>query len=223
MLMRKAAERTLHTALRLLARRSSDTGLLRLGSSYGGWWVPKEVLVPGAVAYCGGAGEDITFEEALAARGLKVRTFDPTPRAIAFVERRRVPGDFRLVPIGWWDKKAELRFYAPRDPTHVSHSLLNLHSTSDYFDAPVDTVPALVRELGDDHIDILKVDIEGAEHRVIGSLTRSTLRPAVLCVEFDLRRGVPATLGRLHRAGYKVAKVEQWNVTFVRRRRRVCG
>lgn len=179
--------------------------------------MPKEALVPGAVAYCGGAGEDISFEEALTARGLKVRAFDPTPRAIAFVEGRRVAGDFRLVPVGWWDKKAELRFYAPRDPTHVSHSVLNLQSTSDYFDAPVDTVPALAQALCDDRIDILKVDIEGAEHRVLGSVMRSALRPAVLCVEFDRRRGVPTTLGRLYRAGYTVAKVEQWNLTFVRR------
>lgn len=210
------AERVLHTTLRLLAG-SSDAGLVRLGSGYGGWWVPQEALVPGAVAYCGGAGEDISFEEALAGRGLKVRAFDPTPRAIAFVEARGVVGDFRFLPIGWWDEKTELRFYAPRDPAHVSHSVLNLQSTSDFFDASVDTVPALAQQLGDEHIEILKMDIEGAEHRVIGSLTRSELRPTALCVEFDRRGGVPATLGRLYRAGYRVAKVERWNVTFVRR------
>jgi FkbM family methyltransferase len=215
--IRSIAEQLLLGVLQLLARSANGRKLTRLGSGHFGWWVPEDALVPGAVAYCGGAGEDISFDEALAERGLRVRTFDPTPRAIEFVESRQVAGDFRFLPIGWWDEETKLRFYAPRNPLHVSHSALNLQSTSDYFDASVDTVAALAWKLGDDRIDVLKMDIEGAEHRVIRSVLRSELRPAVLCVEFDRRRGVPATLYRLHSAGYRIAKVEQWNVTFVRR------
>jgi hypothetical protein len=35
------------------------------GSDYGGWWVPTADVKPDVVAYCAGAGEDITFDLAL--------------------------------------------------------------------------------------------------------------------------------------------------------------
>jgi FkbM family methyltransferase len=207
----------LSEVLRLLARpRSND--LVRLGSDYGGWWVPRGVLFNGAVAYCAGAGEDITFDLELQARGLQVTTFDPTPRAIAHVAE--YGKGIRFIPTGWWDKEDELRFYAPKDSKHVSHSAVNLQRTATYFIAPVKTVAALAAELGDDHVDIIKMDIEGAEKRVIGSLLKDGPLPKVLCVEFDPPQpllGILREIQLLKRHGYQTAKIERWNVTFIRR------
>ena len=178
----------------------------------------QRALSPGAVAYCAGAGEDITFDLALRALGLEVTTFDPTPRAIAHVAEH---GEgIRFVPTGWWDKEDELRFYAPKISEHVSHSAVNLQMTATYFVAPVTTVAALAAELGDDHVDIIKMDIEGAEKRVIASLLRDGPRPTVLCVEFDPPQplfGILREIRVLKRHGYQTAKIERWNVTFVRR------
>ena len=53
------------------------------------------------------------------------------------------------------------------------------------FTAKVDTLRKLMDDLGDNHIDVLKVDIEGAEHRVIEYFVADGVRPVVLCVEFD--------------------------------------
>jgi FkbM family methyltransferase len=206
--------------LRLLLR-PSGSGLIRLGSEYGGWWVPEDALKPGAIAYCAGAGEDITFDVALRERGLSVTVFDPTPRAIEYVEALGVVGDgLRLVAVGWWDEKTELRFYAPRNPAHVSHSALNLQGTDSYFTAPVDTIAGIAHELGDERIDIVKMDIEGAETRVIRSMLDLGPQPSVLCVEFDQPqpfRGILTAARNLRAAGFRAAKVEGWNVTFVHR------
>lgn len=60
--------------------------MVRLGSDGCGWWVPKAVVRPRAIAYCAGAGEDISFDLELHRRGLTVVTIDPTPRAIAHVD-----------------------------------------------------------------------------------------------------------------------------------------
>jgi FkbM family methyltransferase len=55
-----------------------------------------------------------------------------------------------------------------------------LQGTSAYFIAPVQPVHKLMAELGDDHVDIIKMDIEGAEYRVLESLLASGPLPTVL-------------------------------------------
>jgi FkbM family methyltransferase len=193
---------------------------VRLGSSYGGWWVPRSALEEGGVAYCAGAGEDVTFDLALHAAGFHVRTFDPTPRAIAHVESVR-PRDakFVFVPTGWWESETTLRFYAPRDADHVSHSAVNLQHTDEYFVAAVKTVAEHARDIGDSRIDLIKMDVEGAETRVIRSLLEHGPLPRVLCVEFDQPQpflGVVAAIRALRSSGYRVAKIDRWGFTFVR-------
>ncbi len=204
--------------LRLLVRPIERGDLVRLGSEYGGWWVPRSVLRSDAVAYCAGAGEDISFDLALLQRGLRVTVFDPTPRAIAYV-RSHDPGTagFRFEPVGWWDSEDELKFYAPRDPSHVSHSAVNLQATSDYFLAPVEPVHSAMVRLGDDHVDLIKMDIEGAEYRVIDSLLTVGPRPDVLCVEFDQPQPAGRTISairKLQAEGYALNRIEGWNFTF---------
>ncbi len=213
-------------ARRVVKRRLTCTpraDLCRLGSPGAGWWVPESSIKPGAVAYCAGAGEDITFDLALLDRGCRVTTFDPTPRAIEHVRRSApVEPGFRFEPVGWWDADDEIRFYAPRNSSHVSHSALNLQGTSEFFTAPVRRVDHLMAELGDDHVDLIKMDIEGAELRVIPALLRHGPLPDVLCVEFDQPqplRSLVETVRALQDAGYDLNEIERWNFTFSRSRR----
>lgn len=219
-LRRKLLGATRRLALR---HRPPRTGLdlEKIGSDYGGWVVPTGWIDDTWVCYCGGVGEDITFDLGLIERfGCDVYAFDPTPRAIAHVaERASAEPRFHLRPVGLWSEDATLRFYAPRDPTHVSHSALNLQRTDDYFEAPCRSLPSLMRELGHDHIDLLKIDIEGAEHRVVRSMLAAGIRPTVLCLEID--QPVRAwtfwrTIRRIRSTGYDLVAVDHWNLTFVR-------
>ena len=200
-------------------RPSKTADLVRLGSDLCGWWLPESILRPGALAYCVGAGEDISFDLALHDRGMHVVTIDPTPRAQTHVKAVAPKSDrFAFVPVGLWDTATELRFYYPRDPTAAACSILNLQRTSEYFTAKVNTLRKLMDDLGHNHIDVLKVDIEGAEHRVIESFIADGIRPEVLCVEFDqpvpLRR-VLRSIRLVQRSGYRLVRIELWNYTFV--------
>jgi FkbM family methyltransferase len=195
--------------------------LIRLGSELCGWWVPAQVAAPGAVAYCAGAGEDITFDLALLARGCSVTTLDPTPRAVAYVKSLLIQDErFRFVPVGVWSEEdAELPFYAPRNPSSSNVSAVNLHGTSDYILARVKPVQTLMTEFGDTHIDILKLDIEGAEYRVLESLLESGPLATVLCVEFDQPQPPSETIRMVRKilgAGYELVHIEFYNYTFVR-------
>lgn len=205
---------------RATIRPDEQVDLVRAGSSYGGWWIPPRLLAPGVVAYCVGAGEDITFDRALHDAGCTVRTFDPTPRAIAHVEKEAPRSDrFTFRPIGLWSSDTEIRFYAPRVPGHVSHSAVNLYGTDNYFVAPVRTLRSLMRESGDEHIDLLKMDVEGAEVAIIDALAEDRApTPSVLCVEFDQPqplRNIRRSIGQLHSLAYRLVKVDGWNYTFV--------
>ncbi len=181
----------------------------RLGSAYGGWVVPKGVLNSKSVCYCAGAGEDISFDLLLAEKyECEVHIFDPTPRAVehfkkaesAMRQRKAMsiyngawaypatPKVLEMVQFhewGIWDRDSVLRFYTPADPSHVSHSAVNLQKTDQYFEAQVYSTQQLMGKLGHQQIDMLKIDIEGAEYTVMNNLLSEGLYPKILCVEFD--------------------------------------
>lgn len=206
--------------VRLRSRVVRRPGLVRLGSEQCGWWVPDEAATAGTVAYCAGAGEDISFDLALLDRGCVVRTFDPTPRAIAHVEALGVEDpSFAFIPVGWWTEPGELRFYLPRDGRQPDLSLVNLQGTAEFVYGKVDRVATLMAELGDARVDVVKLDIEGAEYAVLDDLLRNGPLPAVLCVEFDQPAPPARTIDmvdRLDAAGYELARIDFFNYTFIR-------
>ncbi|CUQ68072.1 FkbM family methyltransferase [Candidatus Nitrospira inopinata] len=227
--------------------------LLRLGTVYGGWIIPKDhSLTVDSLCYCAGAGEDISFEcELVEYFGCRVRIIDPTPRALQHfrdLERavrsgERFPvnnsrsdfysiteahlGRLSFLPVGLANQDAEMRFYLPRNPAHVSCSVVNLQKTDRYFTAPCVRLSSIMRQQGDRAIDLLKIDIEGAEYGVIEDLAVSESLPRLLLVEFDeahtpLDDKAPERINEhiklLVRSGMRCVAVEGSNATFVQGR-----
>ena len=200
------------------ARRTED--LVRLGTPYGGWWVPVTQSGPGVIAYLAGAGEDISLDLALHERGCIVRIFDPTPRAIRYVQEHGPASEsFRFQSVGLWSQDTSLRFYSPENPEHVSHSVVNLQRTQEYFEAEVRTLRTLMHDNKDQRIDLLKMDIEGAEHAVVLDILSNGPLPHAICLEFDQPcsiREMRKTAAALRDAGYHLQRVDVWNCTFTR-------
>lgn len=167
-----------------LSRRSD---MIHIGSVYGGWVVPESLLHSDSVCYCVGCGEDISFDLGLIDLfGCEVHGFDPTPRAIAYVAREATNhSKYFFEPVGVWEREETLRFYAPKDPAHVSHSLVNLQKTDQFIEVPVKSLRALMYSRGHDRLDLLKLDTEGAEYTILNSMLRDCLLPRVLCIEYD--------------------------------------
>lgn len=161
--------------------------LQEIGTDYGGWVVPISPLNEHSICYCVGCGEDISFDTSLIARfDCDVYGFDPTPRAVEYV--KSIVGQnpkYHFYEVGLWDKEDTLKFYAPKCPSHVSHSLLNLQQTEDYISVEVKRLSCLMGELGHKKLDLLKIDIEGAEYKVIESIIEDGIDIKVICVEYD--------------------------------------
>lgn len=200
--------------------------LVRLGDTYGGWVVPTSLLHQNSIVYCVGCGENISFDLAVIADfGCSVYALDPTPRAMAFVERAagREPR-YHFEGLGLWDTDTTLRFYAPKDPSHVSHSLTNLQQTSDFIEVPVERLSRTLARHGHDRITLLKLDIEGAEYKVLQSVLDDEIPVEVLCVEYDefhhpldskYRSRIRASLRQLQLRGYTIVDAYAGNYTLV--------
>jgi FkbM family methyltransferase len=130
-------------------------------------------------------------------------------------------------PLGLWSENRTMRFYVPENPAHVSHSIVNLQRTSEYFEADCVTLRTAMQTLGHSDLSLLKLDVEGAEYEILASILASDIRPAVLCVEFDegyrpldndyLSR-IQAMVARVKAGGYQLTYVDGWNATFVHHR-----
>jgi len=220
LIKQRLRNRLVRAVLPRMLHASRTVDLIRLGTTYGGWWVPVAQSGGGAIVYLAGAGEDISLDLALHERGCFVRVLDPTPRAIAYVRSYGpTDGSFRFQPVGLWDQDTSLRFYSPENPEHVSHSVVNLQSTLKYFEAEVRTLRTLMCDNGDQSIDLLKMDIEGAEHAVVLDILANGPLPAAICLEFDQPcklREIRKTAAALRAAGYHLERVDVWNCTFSR-------
>jgi hypothetical protein len=66
------------------------------------------------------------------------------------------------------------------------------------------------------HVDILKLDIAGAEYAVLDQMIADRILPECLLVEFHQGRRFMAAVAMLKRHRYQICKTAQWRFTFVR-------
>lgn len=221
-LLARVRRRALAELLGVVLPIAARSDLVRLGSDYGGYAVPTSLPDDDWVCYSAGIGEDLSFDLELIDRfGCSVVAFDPTPRALTYAGpvAARTPG-LRVEPYGLWTSDGDVAFFPPRDPDHVSHSITNLQRTDRPLLLPVRSLRSITRSLSHHTVDLLKLDIEGAEHAVVADLLAGPLRPTVICMEIDQPSSVMAvrrTFGGLRRAGYAIVDVEGWTVTLVHR------
>lgn len=203
-----------------LARRTYPRhDMIRLGSDYGGWWLPADIVDVTSTVYSVGVGEDLTFDEALVRRfGCVVYGFDPTPRAREYVDRVR-PERFVLVPLALWIHEGVIRLYRQAEDAFVSLSVIDRDSTGRFLDVPCDTLTGFRRRLHHDRVDVLKIDIEGAEAAVLDWLISSSERPRVVMVECEKREPWWRTRRRVlafMETGYVHVHCEAANHCFIR-------
>jgi FkbM family methyltransferase len=158
------------------------------GTAYGGWAILANSLTAESVVLSFGVGEDASFDLSLIQKyRCDVHAFDPTPKSIAWVRAAIRDEHFRFLPIALSHSDEQLRLYLPKRADYVSASVTpGLSRSGDVIDVPARRLLTLAGELGLSRIDLLKMDIEGAEYGVIADLphTPERLLPRQLLVEF---------------------------------------
>lgn len=156
------------------------------GSGANGWVICPEFMRENTAVYSLGIGQDISFDISLIEKyGVNVYAFDPTPSSLAWLETQKVPEKFHYYGFGVADYDGLATFYPPRTAHHASRSMIARPTEGGQaIEVPVRRLGAIIDELGHSHIDLLKMDIEGAEYSVIVDIISSGIRPRQLLVEF---------------------------------------
>ena len=220
----------------------SEIQLEKLGTNYGGWYVPQTMnLNENSVIYSGGVGEDISFDLLLSDKyKSNIFLIDPTKRArIHYDEISKYyetgkwtfSGDIQkdyeqhiqnLTPslnkmkflnIGLWNREETLQFFKQANDKYVSQSFIRGMFSENYDIVEAQSVKNLMETHGHQHIDLMKLDIEGAEIRVLDQMLNDGIYPTILCVEFDLvlkgkdRHGKTKELIQRNDEGFEVGDI----------------
>ena len=191
---------------------------LTFGNRYADWTFCPNNLDEHSVIYSFGVGEDISFDLKLMEHyNLHIHAFDPSPRSIEWVQKQHFKEEFHFYPFGLAGQDGSIAFSEPAESG--IHSLTMTDSTEGVDTGltthvlPVHRLPTVLQKLGHQRIDILKMDIEGAEYEVIEDIINSSVPITQVLIEFHHRFksiGIGMTrqaISRLNETGYRIFSV----------------
>jgi len=196
-----------------------------LGNRYGGFFVAPEFLDKNSIVYSVGIGEDISFDSDLInLTGCSVYGFDPTPKSINWISNQKLPDNFKFYSYGLDTNNGFVTFFLPENPNHISGTIVKkTDSKSEKISVPMKNITTITTELKHDHIDLLKIDIEGSEYSVIPDIIASKIKIKQILIEFHHRffedgfKKNTDIINMLNDAGYKIFAVSDslMEVSFI--------
>lgn len=185
------------------------------GNDYGGFYVAPGLLNSDSIVYSFGIGEDISFDLTIITNHkCKVFGFDPTPKSVNWIEEKlpSYSDSFQFFDYGIAEKTGKVNFFLPKNSNHISGSIINQNNVSneESIEVQMKSFSDIANELGHSKIDVLKMDIEGAEYLIMESLLQSEIIIAQILVEFhdrffiDGRKKTIDTINILKKHGYKI-------------------
>lgn len=155
-----------------------------LGTQYGGWNIDLSLINENSIIWSAGIGTDISFDtELIKTSGVAIYAFDPTPRSIKWLKTQNIPKQFISHEYGISNIDGTKEFEFPEKEEYVSFKESNT-KTKPTLSLPVKRVSTIMKHLGHNNIDVLKMDIEGSEYGVIDDLLQEKIFPIQLLIEF---------------------------------------
>lgn len=193
---------------------------------FGNYMLVPDLMSSTPVVYSAGVGRNVEFEQALLSRYPEAELVlcDPTPLSERFLETHVVGGHARFYPVALSGNDGTIELYSD---SKIHDSVGDSHSFSIYARGAdkvttlaVEAVrlSSLMRKVGHDHIDVLKLDIEGSAPVVLLDMLKSDIYPPQVVFEIempprdvvevaDFVRETAELLGQFQKLGYSL-----WNV-----------
>ena len=174
--------------------------LTRLGTDYGGWFIPKNILHAidkKRVLVSGGLGHDVSFDKILLENGFQIIGLDPLAECCDFA--RKELGDSKSVFViekGLWTNSGNIDFFPPKNKAHDSWSITNSQSAlpQEGTTFKVISLEDLIKEypsIGNSDFSMLKLDSEGAESEIMKKLFTSDYKFDFIGIEMDFLSLIP--------------------------------
>ncbi len=206
-----------HTS-RLVSGMYHKSRVVRCGSDTGGFFVLPPEDKNGLVVMSFGIGEDLSFSEDVAKLlNPTIYAFDPTPRSVKFVKGHPLYNSpkFKFFEFGISDSDEAVEFHLPKNPDYVSGSMEKHEGLqSESIQVQMNRFATICGRLDIAQVDILKLDIEGSEFKVIPDVLKSGIPVAQICVETHERffddgsQKLESLVTALADGGYKCVAVD---------------
>ena len=219
--------------------------LTHYGTKYGGYDIVDNQKIFNVIS-CG-LGEDASFDiEIINAKNCKVIAVDPTPRAAthfktimenvgnsrktdysndgfqensAYNLEKINKRNYKLIDSAVFDKsKKQIKLFFPKNENHVSASLdLTNKYSENFFFANCISIKEILNKFEISSLDVLKLDVEGAEIHIIKDILDDRIFPNQLLVEYTHIRSINffqhLKIFFIHRSlkkvGYKLIKINE--------------
>lgn len=166
---------------------------------YGNYFLVPSLLGKHPVVFSVGVGQDITFDKALLERhDVDLHLFDPTPVSRRYIEGQSLPTNLQFSPLAITNYDGKVDLYSDdlsnnfEQTSSVSIFQRGVHGEK--FSAECRTIPSLMKERNITHLDVLKLDIEGAALQVLSDTLDHGIYPTQIACEFER----PETLKELY-------------------------
>ena len=192
------------------------------------WTICPDGLDEKSIVHSGGIGSDISFEHELVRRyGCHIVLYDPSPtgvRTMALPENK-IP-QFHFVPFALAGNHGTLKIAPPLQPD--GDAWFPRADAAGTLEVPCIDLQTSMKQSGHQHIDLLKLDIEGSEYEVIDNLLQNRIPVRQICVEFHhailpgyRRSQTVRAIRKLILNGYKLICREGENLTFIKHHAKV--
>jgi FkbM family methyltransferase len=159
---------------------------------YGNYYLAPAFIPEHPVAFSLGVGQDIDFDRALFEKhDVRLFLFDPTPASKRFIDSVKLPLNAQFLPYAIADYDGRISMFSDDlqqefDKTS-SVSIFNrgFYKKESASSVECRKISSLMRELNIQHLDILKLDIEGAAIQVLEDLFREGVFPTQIACEFE--------------------------------------
>ncbi|GAB0496500.1 hypothetical protein MMPV_007812 [Pyropia vietnamensis] len=193
-----------------------------------GWFFCDAPSLAGGTVVTVGVGRNVVWDAAMVgAYGTTHYGFDPTPRSVSFyvANPERLPPGFSFHPLGLGvrDELVEMELPAGNIDSYVPAALL-APAGRRRVRVPVFALSTLLRVVGVEWVDLLKVDVEGAEGDVVQSWVDSGYSPPAdqVLMETHARFNgddpafVPRLIENMQTLGFRLFYRVHFELSFVR-------